>query len=140
MFLFDTKSELLNEFNKVSGLKLQLKDVTFTNAGVWLQNACNAKVTISATASSNIATGSVDLFYNRWRIDEFLANVKLPGKPGTYATVKDVLKMLREFYQVAVYDEDFPLDPISPTATSVTITPRLTSVSWQPPYPVTLSF
>lgn len=140
MLLLDVKQSLLNKFNKVTGKNVQLADVNFVNAGVWLQNACNAKVTMQAKATSINFTGAVTLFYNRHRIDEFIPNVKLVGKPGTYRNTTDVLKMLRDVYQLSTYDEDFYQETISPTATSITITPRIDALAWLPPYPVTLGF
>jgi hypothetical protein len=140
MYVLDTKQTLLNKFNKATGKKVLLEDVDFVNAGVWLQNACNAKVTIRAKASSNDFTGEATLFYNRYRIDQFLPDVVLNGKPGDYATTEDVLRYLRVTYQIPAYDTDFYTGAIDPTATEVVLTPRIDSVAWLPPHPITLKF
>jgi hypothetical protein len=140
MFLLDTKQTLLNLFNKATGLKVQLSDVDFVNAGVWLQNACNAKVTIRSKASSNDFTGEATLFYNRWRLDETITDGRLSGKPGDFATTEDVLKYFRDVYQLPVYDSDFYTGAIDPTAREIILTPRIDAVAWLPPHPVTVMF
>lgn len=142
MYLHDTKERLLTEFSKLHNIvpPIQVNDVDFTNAGVWLQNQCNARVTISGKASSNRVKGSIQLFYNRYRIDEKLNGVKLVGKPGDYADTTAVLSMLKNVYGIVAYPEDFTYNIISPIATSVTLIPRISAIGWQPPYSVTLSF
>jgi hypothetical protein len=142
MYLQDTKEKLLNEFSALHGIvpPIQVTDVDFVNAGVWLQNQCNARVTIQAKAGSNRIKGSLPIYYNRYRIDEALKDVKLIGKPGDYANTTAVLKMLSDVYDIVAYEEDFFFDTILPTATSVTLTPRINAIGWLPPHPVTLSF
>ncbi|WDS62264.1 virion structural protein [Pseudomonas phage D6] len=140
MINYDVKEALLNRFNKATGQNVQLDDVNFINAGVWLQNACNAKVTIQAKTTSNDYGGTIDLLYNRYRIDEYIPDLVLGGKPGDFATNHEVLAYLRSVYQLPAYPEDFNLATISPTATSVTLTPRINAIAWLPPYPVTLRF
>jgi hypothetical protein len=142
MYLPDTKEKLLNEFSALHGIvpAIQIKDVDFVNAGVWLQNDCNARVTIQAKTTSTRIKGSQVVYYNRYRIDDALKDVKLVGKPGDYANTTEILEMLRSVYDIAVYDEDFFFGTILPAATSVTLTPRINAINWLPPYPVTLHF
>lgn len=142
MYLHDTKERLLTEFSALHGINpaIQLTDVDFINAGVWLQGQCNARVTIQAKTTSNRFKGSLPIFYNRYRIDEALKDVKLVGKPGDYANTTAVLKMLREVYGIVAYEEDFFFNTMSSGATSVTLTPRLNAIGWLPPYSVTLHF
>lgn len=142
MFIFDTKEQLLTDFNKLYQVNppIQLKDVQFVEAGVWLQNECNARVTITAAPTSDNFKGSSVVYYNRFRMDEELRDVRLPGTPGTYKNTYEVLTMLREVYGIPAYPEDFPNNAISATATTVSLTPRLTALAWQPPYAAVLQF
>lgn len=142
MYLYDTKERLLNEFSQLHGIypAIQVEDVTFTSPNVWLQNGCNARVTITAKPTSTKVKGSVVIYYNRFRVDDALCNIVLPGKPGDYSTTHDVVKMLREIYQIPAYEEDFFLVNILATATTITLTPRIDALGWLPPHPVNLVF
>lgn len=142
MYLRDTKERLLTEFSALHGIvpPIQVTDVDFVNAGVWLQNQCNARVTIQAKTTSTRIKGSIVINYNRYRVDDALKDVKLVGKPGDYADTTAVLKMLHDVYGIVAYPEDFFYSIINPAATAVTLTPRINALGWLPPYPVTLRF
>lgn len=140
MYLKDTKESLLNAFNAVTGLNLTVDDVNFQSPGVWLQDGCNAKVTIAAKATSEYAKGTVEILYNRWPAQELIGNIRLVGNPGDYQTTQDVLRYLREVNQVPAYDEDFYHEPIDLTSRTITLTPRVDGLVFLPPEPVTLSF
>lgn len=134
----DLKKRLLQAFNKRYNRNIQVEDVDFVGAAVWLEAGCNSKVTIKAKASSDLFTGQFEIMYNRYRLDESLNGLRLSGGPGTYKTTQDVLKFLREKCGVSAYDEDFGNVPISPTATSITLTPKTDATAWLPPYGYTL--
>uniref|UniRef100_A0AB39CCX6 Virion structural protein n=1 Tax=Pseudomonas phage RVTF4 TaxID=3236931 RepID=A0AB39CCX6_9VIRU len=140
MYIKDVKETLLNAFNKKTGLNLTVADVNFQSPGVWLQDGCNAKVTIAAKATSEYATGMCEILYNRYKVADALVDIRLDGNPGDYANTTDVLRYLREVNNVSAYDEDFYHVEISPTATSVVLTPRIDALVWLPPDPVTLIF
>lgn len=142
MYLYDTKEKLLVEFSRVHGIvpAIQVSEVTFTNAGVWLQGACNAKVTITALTDTPRFKGSSTIYYNRYRIDEELRDLVLPGKPGDYINTTEVTDMLRDVYGISLYDNDFYHTNILSTATEVELETKIDAVGWLPPYVLTLKF
>jgi len=140
MINYDVKTALLNRFNEATGLNVKLADVSFVNAGVWLQNQCNARVTMQAKTTSNDYGGSIDLLYNRYRLDQTIPNVVLGGPRSNFATIHDVVAYLHDVYQLPAYVEDFNNNAISPSATTVVLTPKIDALAWLPPSGVTLRF
>lgn len=140
MFLPYTREQLLNAFNKANKTNIRLQDVKFVNAGVWLQAGCNARVTVQALPTSENVSGTFEILYNRYEIADTLKGIRLAGKPGTYKTTHDVVKWLREQNGVDAWEDDFFLSNIAANATTVSLIPRVDSVSWLPPNPLVLTF
>lgn len=142
MFIYDPREKMLNEFSKLHGINppVQLSDVRFTQAGVWLQGACNARVTVTASTESDNFKGKVVMYYNRYRGDQELKDIRLGAQLGAYANTYEVLAMLRKVYGLPMLESDFFLTDISPTATSVSLVPRADAVVWLPPNPIVLQF
>lgn len=142
MFISDPREKMLTEFNKLHQLEypLLMPDVRFSQAGVWLQGQCNARVTVTALTTSVNFTGAVVMHYNRYRGDLELRDINLGNDPTVFPDVYSVLAHLRTVYGLPMLDTDFTNFSIAPTAAEVSLTPKVDAQIWLPPYPIVLKF
>lgn len=142
MYIFDTRERLLSSLSKLYDIvpPIQVKDVEFVGATVWLQGECNSRVTVRALPSSVDFTGSVSMNYNRWRVDEELRGLKIVAKPGDFTNTPQVLAVIRDTYGIPVYDTDFNNMSIGATDTGATLTPRPDALGWQPNFSVFIEY
>lgn len=140
MIITNIKQALLNHFNSDNRVSppIKLTDVNFLTPEVLIQGDCNTKVTFQATSNSDNWGGTKTIYYNRRRIQDDLQNVKIPGKPGDYKTLYQVLKVLREKLGVPVYDVEFLDKSIS--GSTVTIEVNFSSMAYLPNSIVTLPY
>jgi hypothetical protein len=136
MHYHDFKQKLLRAYSAANHLEkpVTVDDVDFINAGVWLQGACNAKVTIRAKGTSENFKGEDEIFYNRVRFDYIARALKLSQKKNAFKFTHEALPILRSTHGISVYETDFFNDPIAAGSTTFQLKPRIDSLVWMPPY------
>lgn len=141
MLVRDVKSALVRAFNLKNKPKvpLQVSDVDFVNVQLELYNACNAKVTLQAKASSVNFQGSVVVRYNRGRLDQWCRNMVVPGKRSDYATNHAVITKLRQVYGLPLSTDDVAQAAI-PATGNIRLTPKVDALGWLFTYSADLPF
>lgn len=140
MQVTNVKRALLNQFSLQNQIEppVRPEDVDFLVPEIWLQNGCNSRVVIQASAASNNFAGNRTLYFNRRRIEEDLLGVKIPGKRTDYTRFYQVLSVLRDKLGVPLQNEEFLDRAISGTTVQINVT--TTSMAYIPGSSITLEY
>lgn len=140
MHVANMRTKLLQQFSIQNKLDpaIRPEDVIWTNIEIWLQNGNNSRATIQAVASSNHFKGQQTINFNRYRIEEVLHGVVIPGKRSDYTTIHDVVKALRDKVTAPVDTEEFLDGPLG--GSTVVLKPTIRSMSFIPTSQIELSF
>ncbi|BEG72394.1 virion structural protein [Pseudomonas phage PA1C] len=140
MHVKNMKSKLLQQFSIQNKLDpaIRPEDVIWTGIEIWLQNGNNSRATIQAVGTSKYFKGQKQIFFNRYRIEEALNGVVIPGKRIDYSTIHDVIKVLRDKVTVPVDTDEFLDGPL--TGNTVILKPTTRSLAYIPTSQVELSF
>ena len=140
MHVSNMKIKLLQQFSLRNNIEPPVRpdDVIWTNLEIWLQNGNNTRVTIRSKPESNNFSGLQTIYFNRWRIEEVLTGITIPGKRDDYETVHDVIVVLRDKLTLPVDTTEFIDNPI--TGNTVVLKPTILSMSYLPLSEVELSF
>lgn len=140
MIVTNVKAALLAAYNKANNIKpaVTLDDINWGVPEVWLQGQCNSRILLTASANSANFGGTQTLYYTRRRINEELFGVKIPGKPGDYARLHDVIKVLREKLGVPLYENEINDRAIA--GSTVTIDTTVACLAYLPAGSITLEY
>ena len=140
MITTNVKQSLLNQFNLENRITppVQMADVDFLVPEVWLQGACNSRVVIQGSTTSNDFGGQDTLYFIRRRIESDLLDIKVPGKPSDYRRYFDVLKVLREKLGLPLQDSEYLDKAFSGSVFRIDVT--TVSMAYLPGGSITLQF
>ena len=72
----------------------------------------NTRVTLTVADDHSYFSGSIDLDYNRWDLDDLLGGLSVPGVIGQYGSSHETLAALLEQYQLPLTPADIVNQPI----------------------------
>lgn len=118
---------------------LALTDIEFGLPETFIQGETNTRILITVVNGHHY-TGSDTHYYNRLRIYDYFAGWVLPGNAADYPDVRALMTAMYTRYQLPLDPDDIVNAPILPTATSVVLRARNTSLMFVPNLTVSLPF
>lgn len=117
---------------------LLVSDVDFSAPEAKSGINTNTFITVTAKASSVYFKGSVNLYYNRLKLDSYLKGLRIPGSMSRYATVRQAASALASYTGAAIDSSEIVANTLG--SKEVTLRAMPTSVGLSPVYQVKLPY
>lgn len=129
MFVGNLKKQLLINYSRVNNIPtLKESDVRFRGLTTVSINGCNTRITIESVGSN--FTGSGVIYYNRYKIADYFRGFNIPTYVGYFKTKHELIRFLRESWNMPLFEEEFEDAPI--TLKGVILTPLNSSMHFLP--------
>lgn len=129
MFVGNLKRQLLINYSRINNIPtIKESDVKFRGLTTVNTNGCNTRVTIESV--NNNFSGSGVIYYNRYNIADYFRGFNIPTYVGYFKTKYELIRFLREAWNMPLFEEEFEDDSI--TTKGFILTPLNTSMHFLP--------